>query len=197
MSSRFDLSGRVAIVTGAGAGIGRRIARGLAGEGATVVVADLNRAAASTVALEIEAEGGSGAAIEANVTDPGDVARLVDETVARFGTVDILVNNAGGGKGYGATVDLSERVTDRVRPRDRPVPAPDEVVGAARGVERQIPARVEVAVDLHAGDLAHVRESRADRVGQHGPQGPEVGRPRAHRTDHSSTSPPRSTSRKP
>jgi gluconate 5-dehydrogenase len=107
VASRFDLTGRVAIVTGAGAGIGRRIARGLAGEGATVVVADLNRAAASTVTLEIEAEGGSSAAVEADVTDPGDVARLVDETVARFGTVDILVNNAGGGRGYGATVDLS------------------------------------------------------------------------------------------
>jgi len=107
MASRFDLTGQVAIVTGGGAGIGRRLALGLAAEGAGVTVVDISPEQAEHVAAEIETAGGNGLPIAADVTNPADVARLVEETVARFGTVDILINNAGGGKGYGLTVDLS------------------------------------------------------------------------------------------
>lgn len=90
----MKLSGKVAIVTGAASGIGKEIARTFVREGARVVIADLNKAAAEAAALEL---GGAGvaAAVAMDVTDEGQVARGVEEAVAAFGRVDILVSNAG------------------------------------------------------------------------------------------------------
>lgn len=104
--SMFDLTGRVAIVTGGAMGIGQRLAMGLAEHGASVVIADLALAEAEAGASAIESQGGRAIAVQANVCDEDDVERLVGTTVAQFGSVDILVNNAGGGRG-GPTVDLS------------------------------------------------------------------------------------------
>jgi 3-oxoacyl-[acyl-carrier protein] reductase len=94
-SMKPQLDGEVAIVTGAGVKTGSIIARTLAAEGAAVVVNYRNAAAGahSTVA-EIKAAGGRAIAIQADVTRPDDVKRLVAETVATFGAPDILVNNA-------------------------------------------------------------------------------------------------------
>ena len=85
------LSDKIAIVTGAGQGIGKAIAGKLAADGATVVVTDLDEAAA------IETAGGlpAAVAIAADVTDRQRVQAMVDEVVGRFGRIDILVNNAG------------------------------------------------------------------------------------------------------
>lgn len=91
----INLSGRVAIVTGAGSGLGREHALLLARRGARVVVNDLTQAAADAVAAEIEAAGGVAIAIAASVTDFDAVKAMVAHTVARWGRIDILINNAG------------------------------------------------------------------------------------------------------
>jgi NAD(P)-dependent dehydrogenase (short-subunit alcohol dehydrogenase family) len=91
----IDLSGRVAVVTGAGGGLGREHALLLAKRGARVVVNDIAQAAADSVAREIEAAGDTAIGVGASVTDFAAVKAMVDDTVARWGRVDILVNNAG------------------------------------------------------------------------------------------------------
>jgi NAD(P)-dependent dehydrogenase (short-subunit alcohol dehydrogenase family) len=102
MSIRFD--GKVAIVTGAGAGLGRQHAFALAARGAKVVVNDFggsrdgsgsSTAAARAVVDEIRAAGGTAVANGANVADYGQVEAMVTQTLAEFGRADILVNNAG------------------------------------------------------------------------------------------------------
>ncbi|WP_299741531.1 SDR family NAD(P)-dependent oxidoreductase [uncultured Tateyamaria sp.] len=88
---RFD--DQVAIVTGAGAGLGRSHALGLAERGARVVVNDIGDA--SSVASEIEAAGGQAMAIAADVSDAGAVSDMVAQVMDRWGRIDILINNAG------------------------------------------------------------------------------------------------------
>ena len=92
-TSRF--AGKVAIVTGAGRGMGRATALALARDGAAVVVNDVRRELAGAAVQEIEAIGGQALAVIADVSDEAQVQAMVDATVKRFGTVDILVNNAG------------------------------------------------------------------------------------------------------
>jgi 3-oxoacyl-[acyl-carrier protein] reductase len=91
----MDLTDRVAIVTGAGRGIGRAIALKLAGVGAVVVVSDILGKEAGEVAQEIKANGGQSLVCLADVSQAADVTRLVEETLAAFSRIDILVNNAG------------------------------------------------------------------------------------------------------
>jgi len=87
-----DLSGKVALVTGAGRGIGRAIAGALAGSGAAVAINDIDAASAERAAGELA---GGAPAFPADVADPDAVARLVKAVTVHFGRLDILVNNAG------------------------------------------------------------------------------------------------------
>ena len=90
------LAGKVAVVTGASKGIGAGIARGLAAEGAAVVVNYTSSAeGAQKVVDEIQGLGGRAVAVQGDVSLPGDVKRLFSEAKGAFGTLDVLVNNAG------------------------------------------------------------------------------------------------------
>ncbi len=110
---RYDLDGKVAIVTGGGRGIGRAIALRLAQDGARVVVADLNENNARHVAQEIQDKGGDAFAFAVDVTRMARVEELIRETVARYGRLDILVNNAGIGA-IAPLMDTDEKTWDAV-----------------------------------------------------------------------------------
>ena len=90
----FDLTGRTAVVTGAGRGLGRAIARRLAEAGAHVTCADIDPKTAADTAAEIGAEGGSARARTLDVTDAADVDAAVGEVVDAHGRLDVMVNNA-------------------------------------------------------------------------------------------------------
>lgn len=89
------LENKVAIITGAGSGIGKATALLFAEEGAMVIVSDINNSNALTVVKEITSKGGNAISIKADTAKPDDHRNLVDETVRLYGRLDIAVNNAG------------------------------------------------------------------------------------------------------
>jgi NAD(P)-dependent dehydrogenase (short-subunit alcohol dehydrogenase family) len=94
MSFQIDLSGRSALVTGGGRGIGRETAHLLSRAGAFVTIAEFDESSAQAVAREIEALGGQSLAVQTDVTKTDDAERAVSASVEKFGRIDILVNNA-------------------------------------------------------------------------------------------------------
>ena len=107
---------KVALVTGAGRGIGRGIALALAARGWSIVINYRGNAEAATETVSlVEAAGGSGLVVQANIAEAADRARLVDETLARFGRIDLLVNNAGMGPRVRADIlEVGEESYDEV-----------------------------------------------------------------------------------
>ncbi|RXZ83520.1 2-dehydro-3-deoxy-D-gluconate 5-dehydrogenase KduD [Paenibacillaceae bacterium] len=94
MKSVFDLTGKKAVVTGAGRGLGKAVAIGLAAAGADVVLVT-NATPATDVKLEVERLGREALTIQADVSDRSLLPGIIEQTVAHFGAIDILVNNAG------------------------------------------------------------------------------------------------------
>jgi 3-oxoacyl-[acyl-carrier protein] reductase len=92
--TRFDFTGKVAIVTGSGGGIGQVYAEALADAGASVMVADIAEDNAAEVAQGIVARGGHADSVRVDVADPDSAAAMAARTVDRFGGIDYLVNNA-------------------------------------------------------------------------------------------------------
>lgn len=105
------LEGRVALVTGAGSGIGRATAYRLADEGATVVASDLDGASAEATAAAI---GGPSIGLQADVTDESAIRRVVEQTVERFGGLDVFHNNAGLAQAAKPVGEISRGEWDRL-----------------------------------------------------------------------------------
>src|SRR2546423_3222389 len=96
MSERSELTGKVAVVTGASKGIDAAIAKGLGAAGAAVVVNYASsKEGADRVVAEITGKGGKAIAVQGDVSKASDVQRLFKETKKAFGSLDVLVNNAG------------------------------------------------------------------------------------------------------
>jgi 3-oxoacyl-[acyl-carrier protein] reductase len=89
------IKGKVAIVTGAAAGIGAGVARLFAAEGAHVFLVDLDGAGVKKVAADLRSEGGSAFGFEADARNRDAMAKVVDDAITRFGRIDVLINNAG------------------------------------------------------------------------------------------------------
>jgi glucose 1-dehydrogenase len=110
----MELQDKVALITGAGTGIGREIARRFAAEGAAVVVNyHSSSEAAESLVAEIGADGGRARAVQADVASAADVGAMVKQTMSAFGHLDVLVNNAGMENPAGV-LEVSEADWDRV-----------------------------------------------------------------------------------
>lgn len=93
--SEFDLTGKASIVTGAGRGIGKSMALGLAKAGSNVVLCSRTESELNEVAEEVKGYGRKALVIPCDVTKPEDIQHVIDQTVEEFGQIDVLINNAG------------------------------------------------------------------------------------------------------
>lgn len=114
INSKFDLNGKVAIVTGSSKGIGKSIARGLAENGAEVVVSSRKQEAVDLVADEFKADGLKAVGIECHIGDSEQRKSLIAKTIEHYGRIDILVNNAAINPYYGPLEGSNEAVFDKI-----------------------------------------------------------------------------------
>jgi NAD(P)-dependent dehydrogenase (short-subunit alcohol dehydrogenase family) len=110
----FNLTGKVALITGASKGIGEQIARYFAQFGAKVVISSRRQADLDELANDIRQSGGEVTAIEARMGDEAQTKHLFDKTVEIYGGIDILVNNAAANPYYGPTVDCPDSAYDKI-----------------------------------------------------------------------------------
>ena len=131
----IDLTGRAAIVTGAGRGIGRAVALALAGAGAGVLAVDADEPAADETASLITASGEKASAFRADVTRAGDVAAYVETALDRFGRIDIFMNNAGSQGPVMPLIDVPDEAFDAVMAVN--------VKGVFLGLKHVLPVMIE------------------------------------------------------
>ncbi len=110
----FDLTGKVALITGSTKGIGRAIAQRMAEQGARVVISSRNQDACDEVAGEIRGKGGEAIAIACNINYKEQLQELVRQTEAQLGPIDILVVNAALNPFYGASQDIPDEAFDKI-----------------------------------------------------------------------------------
>lgn len=114
MTRKFDLTGKVALVTGASKGIGEAMAEIFAEAGAQVVVSSRKQEAVDEVANQLKAKGYQATGVACNVGDLAQLRQLVDATVAAYGGVDILVNNAATNPVFGPVLQTEESAFDKI-----------------------------------------------------------------------------------
>lgn len=114
MQNLFDLSGKVALVTGSSRGIGRAIALRLAQHGAKVVVSSRKAEACEKVAAEIRDNGGEALVVPCNISDKAQLQALVDATQQAFGRIDILVCNAAVNPYFGPSAGIPDEAFDKI-----------------------------------------------------------------------------------
>jgi NAD(P)-dependent dehydrogenase (short-subunit alcohol dehydrogenase family) len=113
MQSLFDLTGKVAVITGSSKGIGRAIAERMAEHGAKVVISSRKADACEKVAAEIRAKGGDALVQTCNVSRKEELKALVDATLAKWGRIDILVCNAAANPYYGPLLKISDEAMEK------------------------------------------------------------------------------------
>ncbi|MDF1735485.1 MAG: SDR family oxidoreductase [Minwuia sp.] len=114
MKHLFDITGKVAVVTGGSKGIGKAIAEALAAHGAKVVVASRKLDACQAVVDGIKADGGDGTAISCNITNREDLEKLVRESEAAYGQIDIMVANAAVNPFMGSNLDIPDDAFQKI-----------------------------------------------------------------------------------
>lgn len=110
----MKLQGKVAVVTGAGSGMGKEIAKLFAKQGAKVVAADINMESLQAVVNEITESGGIALAIEGNIAKQSDVENVIDTAVKEYGDLDVLINNAGIMDNFVSAANLTDELWDKI-----------------------------------------------------------------------------------
>ena len=192
-----SLPGKVAVITGAGRGIGRATALAFARHGATVVAANRRHADGESLTAEIAAAGGTAHFVATDVAAPEQIRRLMDEAVARCGRIDIVFNNAGYQEPRTPLADTPEDHFDRVFHTN----VQSVWLGMKYALAHMVPAGERHHRQLRLGERAaqpqsgavallgvQGRRHLADALGRHGVRGEgrahQCGRPRPHRHRH-------------